>query len=273
MPKISSHQINEYYKNFINREIAFNKSIIRVTGLEPKKVFLKIKGEQWSCILYSCSLKNAKVITNMNNQTFQILKEAKNFINLRLSFLPYEHKNSIVFFIPSHVDGYKNFNTNNPNTYIINLSFTKKPPDDFIEIIGDVINEKNNFEKRKDFRINLEGKIIWDIGLITNKSIAVIDNIKRPCIIKNLSVSGALLMLVCNPKFILNKKIDLHMKLIKNKADISIEGIIKRSEDIEGRKDIHGIAIEYDKEKIPIEYKKMLNSYIDKLEEIAKHNK
>ena len=218
-------------------------------------------------------MKSAKVIANMDNLSFDAIKRAKNFINLRLSFLPPEHKSPIMFFIPSNVDGYKNFSKSNPLTHLINLSFTQKPPDDLIEILGNIIKEKEDYEKRHDVRINLEGKIIKDFGLNTNRSTIIIENIKRPCIIKNLSVSGAFIILSCNPKFIMNKKAILNLSIIKHKVSIQIEGVILRNESAENRKDIFGIGIEYNKEKIPLEYKELFNEYIEKLEEMAKLNK
>jgi hypothetical protein len=273
MANLSAHLINKFYTDYSSREIAFNKSVIRITGLEPQKVFLKIKGEQWSCVIYSCSMKSAKVIANMDAQSFEAINKSKNNINLRLSFLPPEHKNSIVFFIPSHVDGYRNFNSKNANTHLLSLSFTQKPPDDLIEILGKLILEKDNFEKRKDVRISLDGKIIWDFGLSSNRSVVIIDNIKRPAIIKNLSASGALIIMSCHPKFIMNKKAEIILPLIKNNLKLTIEGEIVRNENIEGRKDIFGIGINFDFEKIPMEYKQLINNYLDKLEGIAKHNK
>jgi hypothetical protein len=131
MPSFSQHIISQLYTAYSSRDIAFNKSIANFTGLEPKKVFLKIKGEHFSCILYSCSMKTAKIIMFLDQKSFELLKNANNIVNLRLSFLPNESKNSIVFFVPSHVDSYKAFNNSN-NTFILSLSYTQKPPDDLI---------------------------------------------------------------------------------------------------------------------------------------------
>ena len=89
MATLSTHMIVQYFEKYCTREIAFNQSVIKITGLEPKKIFLKIKGNQASCVLYSCSMQNANIIANINSQMFNLFKMARNFINLRLSFLPY----------------------------------------------------------------------------------------------------------------------------------------------------------------------------------------
>ncbi|MBN2547337.1 MAG: PilZ domain-containing protein [Spirochaetes bacterium] len=270
MASYAAHILNKYYTDYNNREIAFNKSTIKFTGLEPKKIFLKIAGDQWSCVLYSCSMKSAKIILKMDVKAFDQLKKAKNFVNLRLSFFTSEMKSSIVFFVPGSVKGYKNFLNQNTSTFLMTIDFTQRPPDDLIEILGKIIKEREDFEKRKDIRILLEGKITFDIGFKTNKCIAVIDNIKRPCIIKNISAGGAMIVLACNPKFILNKPIKLIFVISYLNEPLFMEGIIKRSEGIEGRKDIYSIGVEYEVEKIPIEYKKLINNYLNKLEDYAR---
>ncbi len=270
MANFAAHILNKLYSEYNSREIAFNKSTIKFTGLEPKKIFLKISGEQWSCVLYSCSMTVAKILLKMDIKSFEQLKKAKNFVNLRLSFFTSEMKNSIVFFVPCSVKGYKNFLTQDTSTFLMTLEFTQRPPDDLIEILGKIIKEREDFEKRKDIRILLEGKIVHDIGFSTNKCISVIDNIKRPCIVKNISAGGTMIILACAPKFILNKPIKLFYITTYSNEPLLLEGIIKRAEDIEGRKDIFAIVVEYEVDKIPIDYKKLINNYLNKLEEYAK---
>ena len=78
MANLANHILNKFLTDYGTREIAFNKSLIKFTGLETKKVFLKISGEQWSCVLYSCSMKSAKVIVSFDQKAFELLKKYKN---------------------------------------------------------------------------------------------------------------------------------------------------------------------------------------------------
>ena len=272
MANLSTQKLNHYYEHFSQKEIAFSKSIIQITGLETRKVFLKIKGEQTPCVVYSCSMKSAKIIINLDNSGFEEIKRAKNFVSLRLSFFPKDAKSPVVFFVPSVVKGYNTFNikSNNSAAFLMSIEFTQKPPDDLIEILGRVLEAVENFEKRKSLRIALEGKVIEDMGLHSNKTIALIDNIKRPCILKNMSAFGCMVVMQCNPKFVLNKKISLEVPSKEQKSPLILEGTTMRSEDVSNRKDIHGIGIQFLEDKIPYEYKEMLNGYLDKLEEMMK---
>lgn len=268
MSHLPSHVLNKFYNEYGEREIAFNQSIIKYTGLEPKKIFLKIGGEYWHCVLYSCSMKSAKVIVNFDQKAFELLKKYKNMVHIRLSFLPDEYKNSIVFFVQGYVRGYKNFSENPKNLYLLTVDFYHRPPDDLIEILGSIIKEWEEFEKREDIRIPLEKKSLEYFGFSSNKSFCEIDMIKRPCIIKNISAGGALIILSCIPKFIMNKNIKLFFFFKDKRQILILEGNIIRYEEIQGRKDIYAIGIKFLKEKIPIEYKKLINSFLNMLNQI-----
>ncbi len=272
MANFSTQRLTQLYEKFFQKEIAFSKSIIQITGLETKKVFLKIKGEQSPCVVYSCSMRSAKIIINLDNSGFEEIKRAKNYVSLRMSFFPKDAKNPIVFFVPSIVKGYNTFNikSNDAAAFLMSIEFTQKPPDDLIEILGKILESVENFEKRKSLRIALEGKVIDDMGLHTNKTTALIDDIKRPCILKNLSAFGCMIVMQCNPRFVLNKKIFLEIPSKENRNPLSLEGTTMRAEEVSNRKDIHGIGIQFSEDKIPYEYKDMLNNYLDKLEDMMK---
>lgn len=270
MANLSGHMINMFFEKYSEREIAFNKEIIKLIGLETQNVYLKVKGDQWSCVVYSCSMNSAKVIVNLDAQAFAALNLAKNALNLRLSFFPQDAKNSFSFFVPCTVVGYKNFIGNNKDTFILSLKFAQRPPDDLIEIIGSLLNDKENFEKRKDMRINLDNKVIEDLGLVSIKSIAVMENEKYPCLLRNISASGAYVMLSCKPESILDKKVFLTFLIKDIKAPVQIEGSVTRTDGVEGRQDIFGVGIEFNSGKIPADYKHMINNYLDKLEGILK---
>ena len=149
MAVLPNQKLSAFYQEFSDQEIAFNKSILNVTGLEPKMVYIKVRGDQWPCVVYSCSMKSSKIIINLDHNSFEEIKKAKNFVSLRLSFRPKHTKAPINFFIPSIVKGYNTFKLKNQNSFLMSLEFTQKPPDDLIEIIGRIFESIKNFEKRR----------------------------------------------------------------------------------------------------------------------------
>ena len=108
------------------------------------------------------------------------------------------------------------------------------------------------------------------MGLLTNNSVAEIDNIKRQCIIKNISASGTMIIMACIPKFIMNKPVLLSISVIGKTEPLILEGVVMRYEQVVNRKDIYGIGIQFIPDKISYEYKDIINTYIDKLEELAR---
>jgi hypothetical protein len=266
-----SFVISKMYNDYADVELAFyNKSISKITGLDPKRVSIKVKGEQWNCILYTCSMKSAKVILGMDKDAFENLRDAKNYVNLNLAFFRDQDKDPVSFFIPSIVESFKGFSDKHKDTFIFNLNFTQKPSDDLIEIISDIIEEKEKFEKRKNTRINVNNKIVQDIGLTSPNVIVEIDKIKRSSILRNISTTGASLLLSCIAKFLIDKSIILYLNYPALKSVIPIIGEIIWSNVVEGRKDINEIGIEFDVDNIPMEFKHLMNAFFDKLEAMSK---
>jgi hypothetical protein len=269
--QLSQQAMREVYEKNKNREIAFNKTMMEMTGLEPKKVFLKIKGEHTPCVIYACSLSSAKIIVHLEKSDFDKINDAKGVVNLRFSFLPRDSKSSIVFFVPSMVTGYNTFSKRDANTFLVSLDYTNRPPDDLINILGGAITIAENFEKRKDVRINVEDRIFKDIGFASVQAVALVDNIRRPCIVKNVSASGALIILSCFPKLLMGREVVLQLRTIENES-VNLHGNFVRSDEVVKRQDIHGMGVTFKESGIPLEYKVMINRYLDKLEDMLHKN-
>jgi hypothetical protein len=69
-------------------------------------------------------------------------------------------------------------------------------------------------------------------------------------------------MLVGIPKFLQDKEIDLRLYFSNTEEKISLKGVVKNSDFLEGRKDIAIVNIEFCADEIPMTYKFHINSYI-----------
>ncbi|MCG8571304.1 MAG: PilZ domain-containing protein [Spirochaetes bacterium] len=270
MAHLPQQKLNLLYNQYGEQEIAFNRSIIQTTGLKTENVFIKVRNDQWPCVLYSCSMRNARIIINLDQTNFEQLKNANNLISLRLSFFPQPLKKPINFFIPSSVVGYNSFKLKQQNTFLMNIEFSQKPPEDHIEILGKIIETAQNFERRKELRVPIDEKILGKLQLTTNKLVALVDRIKRPCILRNLSASGCLLIMACNPKFVINKEIIILLITVNLEEPLAIAGKIVNSNIVEGRQDMAALGVAFDKDKIPHGFKDLINNYLDELESIVK---
>lgn len=273
MATLPSQKLQELYEEYGSKEIAFNKSIRTATGVDTQKICLKIGGEHLPCILYSCSMNDAKVIMPLDTEAFEMIKRARNLVNLRFAFCPKNTKAPIIFFVSSIIKGFTSFELQHESSYLVSLEFNQRPPDDLIETIGTIFQSIENFERRRELRITLDSNVVNDMEITSVNTYCVVDSIKRPCILKNLSASGCGIIMMCNPKFLINKKITIAIYLYSRKEPILLEGEIKRSEGIEGRHDLYLMGILLNSDEIPYSYKDMINSYIDHLESILKHKR
>ncbi|HOJ64621.1 MAG TPA: PilZ domain-containing protein [Spirochaetota bacterium] len=272
MATLLSQKLDQYYEKYKDKEIAFNKSVMNITGLEPKKIFLKIKGDDIHCIVYSCSMSGVKILVNLTQKDFENIRIAKNMVSVRFSFINREKKDSIVFFISGNITSYKNFETKNNNLYLVSIAFIKKPPEDLIEILGRTIEISENIEKRKDVRVELTSETLKEIGLLSNSAHVSIEGVIKNCIIKDISFSGALIIFQSdNLDFLKNKKIALNLRTFDNQL-LLLNAEIVRCEFIADRKDIVFAGIQFNIDNIPSSYKEMLNNYFLKQEQKKNQN-
>ncbi|MCF7939782.1 MAG: PilZ domain-containing protein [Spirochaetales bacterium] len=261
MAIITSQQINILFDTYKDTEITFNREVIRATGLVQKQIFLKFSGYQVPCIIYSVSMTSAKIVANLAPGVFEQIREAKNLVSLRFAFHEDDKANPLLFFVASRVTGYNTYNKDNPNLNFVNLEFTQRPADDLISILGLILEAKANSKKRSEDRIVITVDSLKKIGLSDKTGQLFIQSVPRNCIIRDLSFSGAKLILAGVAKFILNKKGVLHLTTTE-KGVLKIPGTVIRNEDVEGRKDLAAIALKFEEDKVPIEYKLLINDYL-----------
>ncbi len=261
---MNKYTINQYYEKYSDKEILFNKNIKECSYIEPQKTIIKIGYEEWSCVLYTCSMKNAKVIMNLNKKIFETLRASNNNVTIKFSFNPPDEKKPFAFYISSKIQGYKNFNQEDANTYIVNIIFVQKPTDFLINTLGAIIDEHEKIDKRKDTRISLNTENLKHLGIESNNIVSKIDNIDRNCLVRNISASGAVVLLVAPPKLLINKKIILNLKI--KGITFKLEGIINRYSEFLEKKALYEFGIQFEKENIPVKFIKALNEYFDKIE-------
>ncbi len=264
MPIITSQQNSEYYERFKDTEVTFTKEVIRATGLLTKMVFLKGLGYQWPCIIYSCSMSTAKVVASITPEVYEQIREANNLVSLRFAFKDEDKSDPVLFFVSAKVTGYNPYNKEKPNLNFVSLEFTNRPADDLIATLGQILDAASNSKKRKEERITLDVQTIKKMGLKSKGTHVYIQGVPRTCIIRDLSFSGAKVIIAGVAKFLIEKDATLRFETTNNEV-FSIEGKTIRFEPVEGRKDLAAIAIQFNDENIPMEYKMMINDYLKQM--------
>lgn len=265
----TSQQLTRYYDTYRAIAVTYTKEIIKATGLQPQNVFLKCLGEQWPCVIYSSSFEEAKILAPNRPALMERISKANNLVSVRLSFKLTDAADPVLFFISGRVSGFSPYVQSNGNLQFINIQFSQRPPDDFVEILGRMLEANVNSKRRKDDRILLTPEVVRKIGLASKESTVLIEGVPRRCILRDLSFAGAKLIIVGLAKFLVGKPCVLRLEMEDPRETLAVAGKVVRYEDVEGRKDLTAIAIRFDEASVPMSYKMHLNDYIGQKKNVA----
>ncbi|MDR0910377.1 MAG: PilZ domain-containing protein [Spirochaetaceae bacterium] len=145
---------------------------------------------------------------------------------------------------------------------VLTLQYTQRPPDDFIDIIGRVLDANISFSKRKEERISLSKEAMRKLQILAGESAVFIGGVPRRCILRDVSFSGAKFIMVGVAKFLLNKEASLRIDFQDPRESFLIQGTFVRTEMIEGRTDLIAVGMKFNEELIPMGYKMRINDYL-----------
>lgn len=258
----TSQQIIRYYSEYGNVDVTFTKEVIKATGLQPKQVFIKFLNVQWPVIIYSASLTGAKVIATVTKEFTAAIRKANNMVFLRYSFKQSDKIDPITFFVQAKINGFSPYSQEKKSLNYISLSYTSRPPDDLIEILGRLLEANVNSKKRKEERIILTPDVIRKTGIKAKNTMVIVEGVPRKCILRDISFSGAKVLIMGVAKFLINKEAVLQLEANDPPEKINIKGTFIRHEPVEGRKDIAAFALQFKDESVPVKYKIMINDYL-----------
>lgn len=259
---LTSQQLLQYYGEYKEREITFNRQVIGVLQLLPREVYLKCRGDQIPCVVYSSSMTGAKIVASLKAAVVRKLRLANNSVSLRFAFRRTEKCEPLFFFVPAKITNFAFYNTEKPDLYFLSIEYTSKPPDDLIEMLGQLFDANTNFQRRKEERIDLNPTTIKALGVESKEAALVVDKQVKNCIIRDLSFSGAKVLLFGAVAGDVQKSTVLQFSLSGQKQKILLPGTIVRFEEVVGREDIGAFGISFVEEKTPMSYKMLINNYI-----------
>ncbi len=265
MAILTSLQISKLFELYNDIDITFTKDIVSATFLNQKEIYVRCGGIQRKCLLYSTSLKKGRIIVNTGDNFITQVREAGNLVSLRLCFSIPGKSDIIAFFVNARVTGYSAYTTPDSDLNYAFLSYTQRPPDDLIIILGQLLEANVNFQKRKDLRIIINQSNYKSLGLSTREVNLVIENIPRKAILVDISASGVMAIGVKAFKFHLNKT--LLVKFNSGTNNWQIPGKIVRIDNIPGRNDVVLIGIELAGESIPVSFKMQIENYLKTLKD------
>ena len=260
MSILTGFQISRLYDLYNDIDITFTKDIVSTTLFSHKETFIRFGGEQIRCLLYSTSMKKGRVIVNVGGNFIAKVQKAGNLVSLRLAFQIPDKNDIISFFVNAKITGYGEYTEGGSDLNYAFLTYTQRPPDDLIIILGQLLEANINFQKRKDFRIIINNTNYTELGLTSRDVNFIIESIPRKAITVDISASGIMAIGVKAFKFHLNKELIIKFSSAAN--DWQIKGQLIRINDITGRNDIVLLAVKFIPETIPVSFKMSIENYL-----------
>ncbi len=262
MAILTSQQISKYYDTFRTLDVTFTKEVIKTTALLPQQVCLKCVGEQWPCVIYSTSFSGAKILASAKSTLGERIKRANNMVSLRFCFKISDKTDPRAFFVAGKVTGFAPYAQSNGDLQFINIQYTQRPPDDLIEILGRLLDANINSTRRREDRILLNPDSMRKLCLASRDTVVFVQGVPRKCILRDLSFSGAKVIIVGLAKFLVGKDCTLRIDMEEPRESLEIKGSIVRFEDVEGRKDLAAVAIHFEEGSVPMSYKLHVNDFL-----------
>ncbi|UTC62641.1 PilZ domain-containing protein [Treponema sp. OMZ 788] len=256
-----SQQLNRYYNLYKDIDVTFSKEVVLTLNFDPKQVFVRAAGGQWPCIINSASMTKAKIICGKKSGFIENLRNGVTSANIRFAFFDTEGKAPLSFFVAAKLVGISSYEAGNYDLVLITFEYTQRAPDDLIEKLGILLEANMNSQKRQNERVMITPEISRRIGLVEKGTVAYVDAIPRRCLIRDLSFSGAKILLVGVANFLMNKEVTLRFAFEDPHSVFGIKGRAVRTEPVEGRKDLVALAIQYYPQNIPMMYKMYLNKH------------
>ena len=257
----TNQQITNYYDSYSDKEVIFSREILHTLRVAPRQIYIKCGGNQWPCIINSTSLLAAKIILDKTGSAFTAITQ-KNTppVSLRFCFFIDKGSETMSFFITGKVTNTAQY-ADSKDLAVVTLTYTQRPPDDFIVKIGALIEADINFIQRKEERIVMTSEARYRLGIEKEDTIIYVQNVPRKCILRDLSFSGAKVVLLGVPKFVSGKETVLRIIFDDPPETLDIRGSIIHADFAEGRQDIVTASIKFDESAVPSAYKLHINDY------------
>ncbi len=207
---VTSQQLTRYYELYRDTEVIFSKEVIKTLHMDPRQVYVKCTDSQWPCIINSTSFLGAKIIIGSKGGAYARLSKEKGTVNLRFCFSQGE-KQPISFFVSARVQEIVPY-MESSDLAIVNLTYIQRPPDDLIELIGRLLEANTNALRRRDERIPITEESLRKLSLAKADAVIFIDNVPRHCIVRDISFSGAKILLLGVAQFLNNKNAVLRLE-------------------------------------------------------------
>ncbi|MDR2343096.1 MAG: PilZ domain-containing protein [Spirochaetaceae bacterium] len=261
MAILTRQKIQDYYAEFKSIPITFHKELIQITGLQAKQVILKCASDFFPCVIYSTSFEEAKIVASNKSGLMEKLKETNNSASIKFCFKAPATGEQVAFLVSARVTGLAPYDAG-PDMSMFTLQFSQRPPDDLIEIVGRIIEANKSFNRRKNERIAITPETLRKMHFTAKEIGVTIDGVPRRCLLRDISFTGARLVMLGISKFLINKSITIKFDFDEPLESYSINGKSIDVEKVAERNDMVVLNMEYS-DPVPMAYKVRLSDYLN----------
>jgi hypothetical protein len=259
---VTSQQLNKYFEQYANAEITFTRRVTEVLRLLPKHVYLKVQADILQCIICSSSMREAKVIASLRASALRAIQQENATVALRFCFARADRANSFSFYIPAKVTSCSAYNVKAPGLYLLSLEYTNRPPDDLIELLGELLEANVNAKRRKEVRIDITPASTKALGLESKEATLLVGAAEHRCLLRDVSFSGAKVLVYGQGAALVDQPVVLCLDLTDESKPVALPGRVLRFEAVANRMDIGAVAILFEEQKVPMPYKLAINNYL-----------
>jgi hypothetical protein len=259
---VTAQQLNKYFEQYASVEITFTKRVTEVLRLVAKHVYLKVQADILQCIIYSTSMREAKVIASLRASALRAIQKENSTVSLRFCFAQADRANSFSFYVSAKVNGCYAYNAKAPGMYLLSLEYTNRPPDDLIELLGELLEANVNAKRRKEARIDITPASTKALGLESKEAALAVGGVEHRCLLRDLSFSGAKVLVYGQATALVDQPVVLRLNLTDESRPVLLPGKVLRFETVANREDIGAVAILFEEQKVPMPYKMAINNYL-----------
>jgi len=258
MTLLGTSVLQNLYQEYLDTELTYSKEVALGLGILPADSSIRWSGELFPCVVHSCSFRSAKVLIRLTSSQWQAMEFGTKMVQLTLTFLQPRTGKKELFQFNGNLQVLQQHGAGEGELSILmGVAFNHRPPEGFLEAHGSYLTLKKEANQRREDRIALTSENRELLGLSNLNTTVTVEHIDRKCLLRELSYSGARVILTGVAPFLLEKPFTLEVPFGGSQT-MKIPGNIVRAEAVEGHRGLAVIALGYHPDRIPVEYLRAL---------------
>jgi hypothetical protein len=255
---IARNKLDEYYEQFRQIMLPFNKDVVRVTGLQPKLVTCKCGAAFFPCVVAAVSFESVQVIVPTQSGVIEELKKSGNTLAVRFCFKPWRANGEVAFIVNGRVAKIEP----QAASILFTVNYSQRPPDDLIEIVGELLKANACAASHNNEQFNATTAVLEKMRFLCNDVILKVNTVVKRCIIRSIGFDGTrLLVQHATPAELQGQRGSLTFEFDDPRELCTIAATFDKTDAVDGHNDITIVNAVY-ADATPMTYRLRLTNYV-----------